>query len=164
MYTISVLPTEEYNLNSNVSCKHYDRNVNFYCNVDGTGHWSRHSRKVKHEKISLTVTWEKNYSITPGSAEFRVYFFNKEWDVEKVGLIYTDPKWIMELKNNLSLLGFSDKSLKGLNYSEQGMQGDDYVSMDVKFIEFIKNYFDRLYTDKEKSLGSFSNELITIEN
>lgn len=159
MYTISVLPTFKRIFNSNFSCKHYDRNVNFYCNVAGSGNWSRHSAKVKHEKISLLITEQSDSSWTP---EFRVYFSSNEWKIKDFGLIYTDPGWIIDLKNNLSVLGFSDNSLWGLTYSEQGMQGDDYVSMDLKLNEFIKDYFNCLYSDKEKSLGSFLNESIII--
>jgi hypothetical protein len=34
-------------------------------------------------------------------------------------------------------LGFTDKQLKNVCYSEQGMQGDNYVSMDILSADII---------------------------
>jgi hypothetical protein len=66
--------------------------------------------------------------------ELRVYFSG--WDA-KDGLIYTDPQWLMELRQYLREDGFSEEAVLALDYSEQGMQGDDYVSLDTKR-DFIK--------------------------
>lgn len=64
----------------------------------------------------------------------RVYFDTKSWDISNDGLIYTDQQFLQELRWLLDWLGFS--RTKDVNYSEQGMQGDDYVSLDTsdKFI------------------------------
>ena len=56
-------------------------------------------------------------------------FFNKAtWDVNTDGLIYTDGDFLFELKLFLTQHGLAGNDV---DYSEQGMQGDDYVSLDV---------------------------------
>lgn len=134
--------------------KFYDREVNFCCSTNGNGHWSRFSKDILHKKISLVVTFHDPELKIPSMTELRVYFSKEDWDTEEHGLIYTDRQWIINLKSNFVKLGFSKSSLKKLVYSEQGMQGDDYVSMDVND-DFIEVYFENLYSEKEKNLGSF---------
>jgi len=65
--------------------------------------------------------------------ELRVYFDTETWDTRDHGLIYTDDQFERELKSFLEALGFD---VTDVGYSEQGMQGDNYVSLDVgdKFI------------------------------
>jgi hypothetical protein len=63
--------------------------------------------------------------------ELRAYFDPQEWDTDKDGLIYTDPAWMQSFRNCMATLGFSEAALQDIDYSEQGMQGDNYVSMDV---------------------------------
>jgi hypothetical protein len=67
--------------------------------------------------------------------ELRVYFDTDTWNTDSQGLIYTDPLFLHELKHALILRGLSTK----VDYSEQGMQGDDYVSLDVGQ-EFINSW------------------------
>lgn len=66
--------------------------------------------------------------------ELRVYF-NAEapsgWDIRKDGLIYTDSGFAAGLRQLLEKLGFTPAAADDVEYSEQGMQGDDYVSLDV---------------------------------
>ena len=64
--------------------------------------------------------------------ELRVYFNTKTWDISKHGLIYTDSQFLRDLIRFLAAHGLA----LDVDYSEQGMQGDDYVSLDVegKFI------------------------------
>jgi hypothetical protein len=63
--------------------------------------------------------------------ELRAYFDPAEWDTNTDGLIYTDPTWIESFRNCMATLGFSEAALQDIDYSEQGMQGSNYVSMDV---------------------------------
>ena len=58
----------------------------------------------------------------------RVYFNTDTWDVNKHGLIYTDKQFMQELRDTLNNAGFDASDV---DYSEQGMQGDNYVSCDV---------------------------------
>lgn len=70
----------------------------------------------------------------PEFGELRVYFDTKTWDVNEDGLIYTDRLFLKELQEFLDQHGLQGGDV---SYSEQGMQGDDYVSCDVggKFLK-----------------------------
>jgi hypothetical protein len=60
--------------------------------------------------------------------ELRVYFNPKTWNVREHGLIYTDKSFITGLRAALTDAGLNGKDV---DYSEQGMQGNNYVSCDV---------------------------------
>lgn len=97
--------------------------VNWTASTVGDGYWSTVARDVRIERIHLGyVNKEKTFG------ELRVYFDTQTWDISKHGLIYTDSQFLDELKEHLFLAGFNTV---GVDYSEQGMQGDDYVSLDV---------------------------------
>lgn len=108
-------------------------------NTNGKGLWSTARKAVKTTHIALPyVNDERNFG------ELRVYFDNS-WEVydpktrkAKDGLIYTDPQFIKELRTKLSEIGFAGPDV---DYSEQGMQGDDYVSFDVGRA-FIASWLD----------------------
>lgn len=100
--------------------------VNFTCNTDGKGLWSRERKEVKVHKIGLNYR-DDEYNF----GELIAYFNQRTWRLSKHGLIYTDKLWIKEFRNNLKALGFSEKAVSDIDFSEQGMQGDNYVSMDV---------------------------------
>lgn len=127
------------------STAYYERKVNITCRTNGEGLWSISKRKIIHTKIELLV--DGDYQ------NLRVYFNKKYWDVEKHGLIYTDYLWLKSFLNELKKLEF--KNLKKVEYSEQGMQGIDYVDLDVDK-NFKKEFFNILYTKKEKLLKSFA--------
>ena len=91
--------------------------------------WSRHAAKVKITSLSMPyINEERDFG------ELRVYFDTNTWDVENEGLIYTDNQWLREFKSLLNSLAYDESDVC---YSEQGMQGDNYVSLDVgeKFIK-----------------------------
>lgn len=102
----------------------------------GNGHWSRDIRKIIHSRAELCL-WDDqlddyvNRNLPIKFGEMRVYFPKKNWDVTKHGLIYTDPQWIKDFRASLVSLGFSANSVRNVDYTEQGMQGDNYVSLDV---------------------------------
>ena len=56
------------------------------------------------------------------------YFSPKQWNTERHGLIYTDSLFEKGVKNLLKAKGFT--YWNDINYSEQGMQGRDYVNFD----------------------------------
>jgi hypothetical protein len=87
--------------------------------TNGRGYWSSDRRYVEVNKFALHGN------------ELRVYFKKRSWNVDKHGLIYTDPKWIKELRQFFSDCWMKKTASKHLDYSEQGMQGDNYVSLDV---------------------------------
>ena len=63
--------------------------------------------------------------------ELCVHFDPLSWNCATDGLIYTDTQFLYELRQYLISLGFSEAEALDVNYSEQGMQDDEYVSCDV---------------------------------
>ena len=103
------------------------KTVNFVINTAGDGLWSGVAKAVKVVGLELVQYDDSDYG------ELRVYFDTRGWIVSEHGLIYTDTGFHKALIKKLAALGLSDE----FYYSEQGMQGDDYVSFDAEkdFIE-----------------------------
>jgi hypothetical protein len=97
--------------------------VNATLNTNGNGYWSRAKAAVEITEMGIAyINDERDFG------ELRVYFNKATWDVHKLGLIYTDKQFMQELKELLTNLGFDASDV---SYSEQGMQGNGYVSCDV---------------------------------
>jgi hypothetical protein len=99
--------------------------------TNGRGYWSRTARAVDVTKLDLQyINNERDFG------ELCVYFTADTWDVNTMGLIYTDKQFMQELRVYLQTIGFSEAEANDVSYSEQGMQSDNYVSCDVgaKFI------------------------------
>lgn len=107
--------------------------INQVCNTDGHGLWSGESKPVKVTKAEIT------YYDGEGFGGLIAYFDSKTWDPKLDGLIYTDRLWMKEFQKALQGAGFSEKAAKDVDYSEQGMQGRDFVSMDIGG-DFIKEW------------------------
>lgn len=91
--------------------------------TSGTGYWSTARKNVRTTRIDVPyIDDERDFG------ELRVYFDTATWDVETDGLIYTDARFMTELSAVLAQAGFN---VTDLSYSEQGMQGDNFVSCDV---------------------------------
>jgi hypothetical protein len=91
-------------------------------NTNGRGYWSRTAKAVRIVDMRLGyVSDELDFG------ELCVYFNTEDWNVNTEGLIYTDKQFRQEL--NAFLLA---QGLPAVEYSEQGMQGDNYVSCDVE--------------------------------
>jgi hypothetical protein len=97
--------------------------VNATCNTAGDGYWSKTAKAVEITGLQLSYT---NDELDFG--ELRVRFNTASWDVDTDGLIYTDEQFMRELVELLTAKGFDASDV---DYSEQGMQGDNYVSLDV---------------------------------
>lgn len=92
-------------------------------NTSGDGYWSRQQKAVRIVDMRLGyIDDDKDFG------ELCVYFDTKTWDVNADGLIYTDRQFQNELQAFLNTQGLLGSDVC---YSEQGMQGDDYVSLDV---------------------------------
>lgn len=90
--------------------------------TSGDGYWSKAIRNVRITDMRLGyVSEDKDFG------ELCVFFNTEDWDVNKVGLIYTDAGFKQDLQAFITEHGL----VVDLCYSEQGMQGDDYVSFDV---------------------------------
>jgi len=103
----------------------FSKQVNWQIHTQGDGLWSTKQRTVRVVRVELAYcndegTW----------GELRAYF-NHGWDCDTDGLIYTDKRWIEEFRALMKTLGFSPVAIDDISYSEQGMQGTDFVSMDV---------------------------------
>ena len=107
-----------------------------FCKTAGDGYWSRAVRDVNLTGMRIAYTSEDS-----AFGELRVYFNTKFWDVDALGLIYTDTAFEQQLKQILAKqFGFTAKQLKNLCYSEQGMQGNNYVSFDVDSTTLINKF------------------------
>jgi len=93
----------------------------FTLETDGKGLWSKIKKKVKVTKVKYGK-WD--------GKELCLYFNKKSWDVEKYGLIYTDRRFINDFRKYLISKGIPKKAAIDIDYTEQGMQGDDYVSLE----------------------------------
>jgi hypothetical protein len=91
--------------------------------TNGRGYWSNKRKAVEITGLQLSYT---NDELDFG--ELRVFFNTASWDTNKDGLIYTDKQFMTELVDLLTAKGFDASDV---SYSEQGMQGDTYVSCDV---------------------------------
>lgn len=99
----------------------------------GDGLWSNVSKPVQVTEIEIAyVNEEKTFG------ELRVFFDTDTWDVNEDGLIYTDSQFLDHLKILLSLIGLDGDDV---SYSEQGMQGDNFVSCDVG-VDFLNSWLD----------------------
>ena len=103
----------------------FDQTVNFRTRTAGNGYWSSTKKLVTINRVHL------NYIDGDGWAELCAYFDPAEWDIKEEGLIYSDMGWMKSFKACMATLGFSDAALADINFSEQGMQGVDFVSMDA---------------------------------
>lgn len=108
----------------------------------GNGLWSKVKKPVNITVIELIVCeivddYDENDNpiATTKCGSLHVHF-DKSWDIEKDGLIYTDEGFLKKLKNVLSNRQIDASKL---GYSEQGRQGDDYVDFDVDEA-FIKSW------------------------
>ena len=99
----------------------------------GNGLWSNTATAVDITKLDLQYcNNERDFG------ELCVYFVNDSdelgcnaWDVNVSGLIYTDKQFMSELRAYLVQLGFTEAEANDVQYSEQGMQTEEYVSCDV---------------------------------
>lgn len=91
--------------------------------TNGHGYWSEVAKAVRITALRL------GYVADEGDfAELCVHFNTDDWRVDKDGLIYSDMGFKAELCEFLIHNGIAATDV---SYSEQGMQGDNYVSLDV---------------------------------
>jgi len=101
----------------------------------GDGYWSTASKTVEIVNMELGYSEEE----PEYGGELMVYFNTATWDVNTDGLIYTDGDFIEELRMFLKQHGLPGTEV---SYSEQGMQGDDYVSLDAS-TEFVNAWINK---------------------
>jgi hypothetical protein len=94
--------------------------VQWAIQTGGDGLWS--SRSTIVEVTGLTIKWEGGNLV-----EINASFDPNTWDVERDGLIYTDKMFLEGIRRKLSDLCGVNMTL---DYTEQGMQGEDYISLE----------------------------------
>ena len=108
----------------------------FTLHTNGNGYWSNTAKAVDVEALDLLyINDERDFG------ELCIHFATDDltancWDTETMGLIYTDKLFMQELRAYLQTVGFTQAEANDVNYSEQGMQTENYVSCDVG-LDFI---------------------------
>jgi hypothetical protein len=107
--------------------------VNKMFTTCGDGYWSNIAKEVFVEKIAMFISTENIGD--EGDAEYcdgdlQAYFTEETWN-DSYGLIYTDSEFLACVHTALTEAGISIEAALDVSYSEQGMQGDEYVSMDA---------------------------------
>jgi hypothetical protein len=106
-------------------------------NTSGDGYWSNVSKSVEVTDMKLGYVNDEG-----DFGELCVYFNTDTWNVNTDGLIYTDSLFKQDLMRFVKEQGL----VVDLCYSEQGMQGDDYVSLDVG-AEFLDSWARKFGVD-----------------
>ena len=104
--------------------------------TSGNGYWSTFTKEVTIKDMRVPYINDED-----DFGELCVYFDTEDWDVKHHGLIYTDSKFLSMLQAFLCEHGIDGNDV---DYSEQGMQGNNYVSLDVgkKFIDTWNKKFN----------------------
>lgn len=94
--------------------------------TDGGGLWSNVAQKVAILGIELSyIDHECEY------VAIEAKFAEAEWCVRDKGLIYTDHKWLDTFRAALQTqLNVPQAAAMAVDYSEQGMQGGNFVHLD----------------------------------
>ena len=96
----------------------------------GDGCWSIAQRTVNCKLVVDNIYESPNESkYCKYYGQINIYFPKKDWDIEKHGLIYTDSAFLKDARDILKNAGFTH--YRDFEYSEQGMQGDNYVNCDL---------------------------------
>lgn len=91
--------------------------------TNGHGYWGGKAKAVGVTDLQVAyISDECDFG------ELRVHFNTDTWRPNVDGLIYTDKQFMRELQAYLTSVGLAGDDV---GYSEQGMQGDNYVSCDV---------------------------------
>lgn len=94
--------------------------------TSGRGLWSDEKTEVRIVNIKLGYVEEvEEGDGLPEYGEIKVFFDTKTWSVRRNGLIYTDPRFLRELRTFLKKHGLPGSDV---DYTEQGMQTRRYVS------------------------------------
>jgi hypothetical protein len=112
----------------------FDLPVDFAADTCGDGLWSSAVNTVRVTGISARISTVCDLSWgTPwwADSDLQIEFDTSTWDVARDGLIYTDSRFLAAVVSEMERLGFPADQLALMDYSEQGMQGRDYVSLDA---------------------------------
>jgi hypothetical protein len=111
----------------------------------GDGDWTKVKKPVTVIGMELFVNEVEEEDEYGEYGSLRVYFDKKSWNLKKNSFIYTDTGFLEGLKALLSALKIK---ASGLDYSEQGRQGRNYVDFDVDE-DFIESWVAEGYVYDE---------------
>ncbi|MEN7551697.1 hypothetical protein AAG747_27525 [Rapidithrix thailandica] len=95
--------------------------------TDGqSGYFSQTQRTLTVELVPSGIYLDEDLGVM---GHLMAYFDPKEWDVKQEGLIYTDAQFEKDVRDLLKNAGL--QHYEDICYSEQGMQGDDFVDFDL---------------------------------
>lgn len=105
--------------------------INSVLNTNGKGLWSGEKRQVQLTELRCDYIEGKGEPFVTDTLymTLRVRFNQRTWNVNRHGLIYTDDRWIRELRSELEWMGLPKYLARAIDYTEQGMQGRDFVSV-----------------------------------
>jgi acyl-CoA synthetase (AMP-forming)/AMP-acid ligase II len=107
--------------------------IDIKAETSGNGYWSNVKATVQCTMYDIPyINEDLNFG------ELRVFFDTRTWRVEDDGLIYTDPAFLEYIREAFAT--------NDIVYSEQGMQGRNYVSFDVGS-QFIQMYGENIYAE-----------------
>ena len=111
-----------------------DITVNKMFTVAGDGLWSNTAKEVFVESINMFISTEneadEGEEASYCDGDLQAYYTEETWN-DSYGLIYTDSAFLECVHTALIKAGISIEAAEDVCYSEQGMQGDNYVSMDA---------------------------------
>lgn len=120
--------------------------INFTATLatNGNSFWSDVAKNVDVQGLDIRAQEYMCGGKMRRYGELKVYFDTdafhpNHWSLQEHGLIYTDEGFEAELHKVFESMGITAEA----SYSEQGMQGNDYVSFDIDE-EFITQ-FDRAF-------------------
>jgi len=108
-----------------------DRKVELLLQVGGDGLWSSCRKPVRVTRLAVhgmnhAPQGEEEHL----AGELRVFFDTATWVIRNDGVIYTDQTFLAGLRSYLGTL-VPQEAASDIGYSERGMQGIDFVSLDV---------------------------------
>lgn len=99
----------------------------------GDGYWNRIRGAIVRVESLIYIRRIGQTGDIAKYGELCAVFNTEDWAIARAGLLYTDRLWMECFKQALAEYAkFTPEELNLIDYSEQGMQGIDYVSMDVK--------------------------------
>jgi hypothetical protein len=108
--------------------------VNKMFTTCGDGYWSTVAKEVFVENIAMFISTEneadEGEEASYCDGDLQAYYTEETWN-DSYGLIYTDSAFLECVHTALIKAGISIEAAEDVCYSEQGMQGDNYVSMDA---------------------------------
>lgn len=107
-----------------------DITVNKMFTTCGDGYWSDIAKEVFVESINMFIASDGSIDSDYCDGDLQAYFTEETWN-DELGLIYTDSEFLACVHTALIKAGISIEAAEDVCYSEQGMQGDTYVSMDA---------------------------------